>query len=166
MIYVTVGTMFFDFSRLINEMDAIALDTGERTIIQTGMGTTFPAHCEHFDFRSRDEVIALQREARVVVCHAGIGCVTDVLNVKRPLIVVPRLKRFNEHMSDHQLDLARAVERRGWGRMILDIRELADACAHPPAAKASYAPARERLVDAVRSFVDETARRKKDRIAR
>jgi UDP-N-acetylglucosamine transferase subunit ALG13 len=160
MIYVTVGTMFLDFSRLIRKMDEIALDTGERVIVQTGMGDTYPAHCEYFDFRSRDEVLVLQRDARVIVCHAGIGCVSDALNLKRPLIVVPRLKRFNEHMNDHQLDLAEAVQQRGWGRMILDVADLPEVCANPPAAHANYTPARDRLINAVRSFVDETAQRK------
>jgi len=160
MIYVTVGTMFLDFPRLIRAIDQIAIDSGEPAIVQTGMGQTVPAHCEHFGFRSREAVLAIQRDARVVVCHAGIGCVSDALNLRRPLIVVPRLKRYKEHMNDHQLDLARAVERRGWGRMILDIHELADACAHPPEAHADYAPARESLIDAVRDFVEETARKK------
>lgn len=166
MIYATVGTMFLDFPRLILAMDAIARDTGERVVVQRGMGQTIPSHCEQFDFKPRGDVLALQQEARVVVCHAGIGCVSDALTMKRPLIVVPRLKRHNEHMNDHQLDLARAVERRGWGRMVLDIRDLADACAKPPAPYTTYAPARERLVHAVRSMVDEVALHKAERASR
>ena len=63
MIYVTVGTMFMDFPRLIRAMDAIAKDTGERVVVQRGMGETRPEHCEHFDFKPHNEVLALQREA-------------------------------------------------------------------------------------------------------
>jgi UDP-N-acetylglucosamine transferase subunit ALG13 len=94
------------------------------------------------------------------VCHAGIGTVSEVLTAKRPLIVVPRLKQYNEHMNDHQLDLARAVERRGWGRMILDVTDLQSACAAPPPAYSGYAPARAQLVDAVRTMVNDVAGRK------
>ncbi len=166
MIYATVGTMFLDFPRLILAMDAIARDTGERVVVQRGMGQTIPSHCDHFEFKPRDEVLALQHEARVVVCHAGIGCVSDALTIKRPLIVVPRLKRYKEHMNDHQLDLARAVERRGWGRMVLDTQDLPGACAAPPDAYTTYAPARERLINAVRWMVDEVARRKAERAGR
>jgi len=160
-IYVSVGTMFLDFPRLIRKMDEIAHSTGEPIVVQTGMGTNLPEHCEHFDFRSRDEVLALQREARLIVCHAGIGCVMDALQSKRPLIVVPRLKRYNEHMNDHQLDLARAVERRGWGRMVLDVETLPDACAQPPQAYDDYKPARERLLGSIRAVVMDTAARKR-----
>jgi UDP-N-acetylglucosamine transferase subunit ALG13 len=166
MIYVSVGTMFLDFPRLILKMDEIAATTGERVVIQTGMGDTIPVHCEYFDFRPREEVLSLQREARAVVCHAGIGTVSEVLTAKRPLIVVPRLKRYNEHMNDHQLDLAGAVERRGWGRMILDVADLESACAAPPPAYSGYTPARSQLVDAVRTLVNDVARRKAERTRR
>ena len=159
MIYVTVGTMFLDFPRLIRKMDEIACDTGERVVIQTGMGKTIPEHSEWFDFKPREEVLAIQREARVIVCHAGIGSVLDALQARCPLLVVPRRRKFNEHMTDHQLDVAEAVERRGWGRMILDVADLSEACAHPPALPVSYAPARDQLVAAVRSVVERVAAR-------
>jgi len=160
MIYVTVGTMFLDFPRLIHKMDAIAADTGERVVIQIGLGKTFPQHSEYFDFKPREEVLAMQRAARVIVCHAGIGSVMDALEVRRPVIVVPRFKRLHEHMTDHQLDIAQAVERRGWGRMVLDMEDLPAACAHPPDVPESYCPAKHRLVAAVREMVERVAARR------
>ena len=157
MIYVTVGTMFLDFPRLIRKMDEIAGKTGELVVIQTGLGKTFPKNCDHFDFKPREEVLELQSRARVVVCHAGIGSVMDALRARRPTIVVPRLKKFNEHMNDHQLDVAKAVQARGWGRMILDIDELEQSCASPPAVPEKYAPASGRLVSAVRDAIERVA---------
>ena len=157
MIYVTVGTMFLDFPRLIRKMDEIAGKTGELVVIQTGLGTTFPKNCDHFDFRPREVVLALQSRARVIVCHAGIGSVMDALRARRPAIVVPRLKKFNEHMNDHQLDVAMAVQARGWGRMILDIDDLEQACALPPPIPAKYSPATARLVSAVRDAIERVA---------
>lgn len=160
MIYATVGTMFLDYPRLILKMDEIARDTGEKVIIQIGLGSTIPRHCEYFDFKPRDEVIAIQRQARVIVCHAGIGSVIDALQAKRPVIVVPRRKAMREHMTDHQMDLAEAVQRRGWGRTIVDIDELPDACANPPEPAVEYTPAREMLVGAVREMVERVCARK------
>lgn len=158
MIYATVGTMYLDFPRLINAMDAIAADTGERVVIQRGMGGTVPAHCEHFDFKSRIETRALQRHARVIVAHAGIGAVIDALEARRPLIVVPRRKHLGEHNNDHQLEIAEAVARRGWGRAVLEIAELPTLCADPPPIKTDYQPDAERLFRFVRGkiFADRT----------
>ncbi len=157
MIYVTLGTMFMDFPRLIRKMDEMAGSTGERVVIQLGLSKIVPKHAEYFDFKKQEEIRAIQREARVIVCHAGIGAVRDALSAARPLIVVPRLKRFGEHMNDHQLDLAEAVARRGWGRMVVDVAELDSACASPPLPPLQYRPAREGLIAAVRNMIDRTA---------
>jgi beta-1,4-N-acetylglucosaminyltransferase len=160
MIYVTLGTMFLDFERLVHAMDAIAEATGERVLMQVGMSKVLPTHCEHFDFKPHDEILALQAKARVIVCHAGIGATIDALHARRPFIVAPRLKRFGEHLNDHQLEIAEAVARRGWGRMVVDMDELAAACADPVPFPEGYRPAREGLLSAVRRMVDKVAEEK------
>ena len=158
MIFVTLGTMHLDFARLVRKVDAIARTTGERVVVQTGLAKSVPNHCEHFAFRGRVEIAGLIDESRLVVSHAGIGSVIDVLKAGRPLVVVPRMKRFGEHNNDHQLDLAEAVEKRGWGRMVTDIDDLDSLCARPPAAYAGYAPARQSLIDAVRDSIHALGR--------
>lgn len=145
--------MYLDFPRLIHAMDTIARGTGERVVLQRGMGPTVPSHCEHFDFKPRPEIEALHAEARVIVCHGGIGAVMDALRAAKPLIVVPRLKRHGEHNNDHQRDIAEAVERRGWGKAVLDIAALAALCADPPPAKTGYQPDSGRLVAFVRGAI-------------
>ena len=160
MIYVTVGTMFMDFPRLICKMDAIARETGEDVTIQIGMGPTKPEHADFFDFKSRDEVLAIQQQARLIVTHAGIGSVIDALHAKRPFIVVPRLRRHDEHMNDHQLDLARAVDDRGWGRMVLEIDDLDEACANPRPFPTSYRPAKTPLIHSIRGVIESVAAKK------
>lgn len=162
MIYVTLGTMFLDFARLVIAMDRIAAKTGEQVVVQLGLSQTIPRHCAWFTFKPREEVLEIQRHARVIVAHAGVGATLDALEARRPLILAPRLKRFGEHMNDHQLDLAQAVQRRGWGKMICDMEELEAACADPPAVCENYRPAREPLVAAVGAFVRRAAQRKRD----
>lgn len=157
MIYCTLGTMFMDFGRLIRGMDEIARDTGERIVVQRGLATTLPKYCEHFDFKPREEHLALQQEARVLVMHAGIGAVMDALQSKKPFLVVPRRKQFGEHMNDHQLDLAEMVARRGWGKAILDVGELPQACANPLPSPLSYRPDRDRLIATLGSIIDGIA---------
>ena len=104
--------------------------------------------------RPRDEVIEIQRHARVIVGHAGIGTALDALSVKRPFITVPRLKRYNEHMNDHQLEIADAIECRGWGRKVIDMAEFPAACADPPGVPDDYRPNKAPLVGAVKAMVD------------
>jgi UDP-N-acetylglucosamine transferase subunit ALG13 len=152
--------MFLDFPRLIQAMDAIARDTGEQVVMQTGMSKLRPAHCAWFDFWPHERVLALQQHARVVVAHAGIGVTLDALHARSPLILVPREKARGEHMNDHQRDIAEAVDRRGWGRMITDMGALPDACAAPPPIPGSYRPAKAPLIAAVRAMAVRVAREK------
>ncbi len=157
MIYLTLGTMFLDFPRLIRAVDDIAHTRGERCLMQLGLSPTRPQHAEWFAYRPHEELLALQAEARVIVAHAGIGATRDALRVGRPLILVPRRRRYREHMNDHQVDIARAVAQRGWGAMVLDLAELPGLIAAPPAPPAQYLPAREPLLEAVRDFVATVA---------
>ena len=160
MIYVTLGTMFLDFPRLVHAMDAIARDTGEQVVIQLGLSKLRPAHCGWFECWPHEHVLELQRHARVIVAHAGIGVTLDALRTRRPLILAPRLKCHGEHMNDHQRDIAEAVAKRGWGRMVTDVCELAAACAAPPPVPVHYKPARQPLVAAVRAMVERVAQEK------
>ena len=146
--------MYLDFPRLIRKMDEIAKASGAEVVIQTGMGNTTPEHCDHFDFKPREEILALQEKASLIICHAGIGSIIDALNARKPLAVVPRLRKFGEHNNDHQTDLARAVERREWGRAVFEIDDLVQICAAPPAAYTTYNPAREQLIACVRSTIE------------
>lgn len=155
MIFVTVGTHHQSFARLVNSMDTIAHDTKEHVIMQRGLTKAVPQYAQSFEFQPREELLHRYEAARVIVTHAGIGSIIDALKAAKPLIVVPRLKKFGEHNTDHQLELARAVERRGWGRVVIEIEELAEACANPPAAYEGYAPAKEPLVAFVRGIVVE-----------
>jgi UDP-N-acetylglucosamine transferase subunit ALG13 len=149
MIYVTVGTMHLDFPRLIRAADRYALQTEEEVIIQIGMGNIIPTAATLFDFKPRNEILDIQREARIIVTHAGIGSVIDALQMEKPLIVVPRLKKFGEHNTDHQLELARAIHKRGWGVSMEDIDDLTGRLDDPPPAYKNYQPAKQSLINAV-----------------
>lgn len=161
MIVVVLGTMFLDFRRLVRAADSYAADSGEQVVIQLGMSPQRPKHAAYVGFLPHADLLELQRHARVIVAHAGIGAVRDALNVKKPFIVAPRLKTFGEHMNDHQVDIAGAVERRGWGVMATNLDLLPDLLANPPAPPTDYTPDSEHLLATVRGFVDTVAARKR-----
>jgi beta-1,4-N-acetylglucosaminyltransferase len=162
MIYCTIGTMYLDFRRLIEAVDCLAGTTGEEIIVQKGCSETPTYNVNAFDFKPHDEIVAIQKSARVIVAHAGIGALLDALQARRPFIMVPRLRKYNEHTNDHQRDIGWIVEKRGWGRTLLNIDDLPAACADPVPFPAHYRPDSARLVSAVRRMVARTASRKKE----
>lgn len=125
MIFVTVGNHNQGFDRLIKKMDEIAGITDEQVIMQIGYTTYKPVNAEYFSFlESFEEILRLNREARVVVSHAGAGSIVTALKEKTPVIVVPRLKKYNEHMNDHQLEIAKAMSENKNVIVIYDVENL------------------------------------------
>ncbi len=53
------------------------------------------------------------READVVISHAGAGSALTALEMGQFPILVPRAAAYDEHIDDHQRQVARELERRG-----------------------------------------------------
>jgi UDP-N-acetylglucosamine transferase subunit ALG13 len=110
---VTVGTSSWSFIRLIKEMDRIAKNIDEEVIIQISTNEYEPKNSKYFRFASNEKIDQLYTNARVVVSHAGVGCIISALRHNKPNIVVPRRKEFGEHFDDHQIEIAKEMEKEG-----------------------------------------------------
>ncbi|MFQ6010411.1 MAG: PssE/Cps14G family polysaccharide biosynthesis glycosyltransferase [Candidatus Aenigmatarchaeota archaeon] len=111
MIFVTVGTPKYDFSRLIKKMDEVAKK--KNIFMQIGNTKYVPVNCKYKRFLSRKEFENRIKKSEVIVTHAGVGSIIDVLNAKKPIVVVPRRKKLGEHVNDHQMDITKEFEKRG-----------------------------------------------------
>jgi UDP-N-acetylglucosamine transferase subunit ALG13 len=113
LILVTVGTHDHGFDRLVKAMDELAPELDEPVIIQYGSAAYVPRHAERFQWASGQQMGQLAQAARVIVTHAAAGSILVALLSEKPLVVVPRLRRFDEHMDDHQRQLAAALDAQG-----------------------------------------------------
>jgi UDP-N-acetylglucosamine transferase subunit ALG13 len=112
MIFVTVGNHYQEFDRLLKKMDEITPRLGQKVIIQKGYSSYQPKYAEYFDFVSMDVSIEYIKNADLVISHAGIGTIIICKEHGIPLIIFPRRKKFDEHGTDHQMEIARALEER------------------------------------------------------
>ncbi len=122
MIFVTIGTHPEGFERLIRRIDEIAPQIKEKIIIQRGFTKYVPKHCESFDFA--DSLEPYFKKARLVISHSATSLLEFVLFNKKPLITVPRQKKYHEHLNDHQVEFAVFLEEKTGIKAILDINEL------------------------------------------
>jgi beta-1,4-N-acetylglucosaminyltransferase len=134
MIFVSVGTHEAPFDRLLRAVGELRID--EELVVQYGPSDVRCDRATEFDYRPFDEVVELVRQARVVVTHAGVGSVMLALsNGKRP-VVMARLRSFDEHVDDHQLELARRLADAGLVDLVEDGTGLSEALTRsgmPPA---------------------------------
>lgn len=122
MIFVTIGTHPGQFDRLIKKIDEIAPQIDEEIIIQTGFTNYVPKNVKHFAFT--DTLEPYYKKARLVICHSATSLLEFVLTQKKPIITVPRQKKFKEHINDHQVEFAEALQEKTGIKMILDIQEI------------------------------------------
>ncbi len=112
MIFVTVGNDFRSFDRLLKEMDRLAPRIPAEIVIQRGYSRYLPRNTRHFDFVSMESAAGYMRRSRLVVSHAGIGTIILCKEYGVPILILPRRKEYGEHMNDHQLEIAKALEER------------------------------------------------------
>ena len=129
MIFVTVGTHEQPFNRLVQYMDSFSEknSTDEEIIIQTGFSTYEPKYCtwgKLFPYQQMTEYVAA---ARIVITHGGPSSFILPLQMAKIPIVVPRQKKYGEHVNDHQLEFAKQVaERQGNIIVVEDVENLED----------------------------------------
>lgn len=131
MIFVTVGTHEQQFNRLLKEVDELvqAKVIREPVIMQTGYSTYKPNWCSAKDFFTYKEMNNMMCEADMVICHGGPATFMDVLSRGKIPIVVPRLKKYGEHVNNHQFEFAEKVVERGYSIVIAGENEIENALA-------------------------------------
>jgi UDP-N-acetylglucosamine transferase subunit ALG13 len=109
MIFVTVGTHTQPFNRLLKKIDELIQkgEIKEKVIAQIGNSTYRPRNYEYFKFTNEEKILKLNKEANLVITHAGVGSIITALQFKKSVVVVPRLREFNEHTNDHQIQIAK-----------------------------------------------------------
>jgi UDP-N-acetylglucosamine transferase subunit ALG13 len=113
MIFVTVGNHYQGFDRLIKKADEIASHTSYDILIQKGYSSYRPQSARYFDFVPIQEAMQYIQASELVISHAGIGTIILCKEYGIPLIIFPRRKIYGEHGTDHQVEIARAIEERG-----------------------------------------------------
>ena len=114
MIFVAVGTQKFQFDRLLKAIDVL-IDDGlldEEVYAQIGYSNHVPEHY-HFDkMMDKSKYASMIKKCDLLVTHSGVGTIVLGLKYSKPVIVVPRLKRYGEHIDDHQIQIADAFSDR------------------------------------------------------
>lgn len=129
MILVLLGTQDKPFLRLL-KMVSKEIDKSnikEKVVAQTGYTTFSNEKITTFDFKSKDEIEKLIDKARIIITHAGVGTITECLEKGKKIIVVPRLKKYLEHTNDHQMQITKEFEMKGYVIALYDNKRLSAA---------------------------------------
>lgn len=125
MIFLTVGTQF-PFERLVQAIDEMF---GDGLIDEAVFGQIGESSYKPRNFVS---VVSLEKEvfdrhfmeASCIISHAGMGTIIMALENEKPLLVMPRIKKYGEVVNNHQVAIAKKFEERGHILAAYETRDL------------------------------------------
>ncbi len=116
MIFVTLGTQDKQFVRLIEAVNKI--DTDEQIVAQVGSTNCSKLklrdNIKIYDYLSDNEFDKYMNNAGIIITHAGVGTIIKGLKLNKTMIVAARLKKYKEHVNDHQLQILDNFSKEGY----------------------------------------------------
>ena len=81
----------------------------EDVVIQKGYTNYAPQYCESYKLVNYNDMQKYLKTARIIITHGGPASFIAPLAVGKIPIVVPRQKKFNEHVNNHQKDFVEQI---------------------------------------------------------
>ncbi len=115
MIFLTVGTSPFQFNRLLEIVDLMVRDAliDDSVFGQIGFSSYKPKFFEYSELVEKDEFDEKFESAAGIISHAGMGTILAAMTMQKPIVIVPRQKKYREHVNDHQVSTAAAMVKSG-----------------------------------------------------
>ena len=116
-ILICVGASDYSLERLLKIIDELCEEQvldGKHIVAQIGCSRYIRKHYKSISLISREEYQTYMDEADVIISHAGTGSVIPLVKQNKKVIVFPRLEKYNEHLDNHQLELAEIFTSAGY----------------------------------------------------
>lgn len=159
MILVLLGTQNNDFHRLLDEIEKNIANgnINDQVIVQAGFTKYKSDKMKIFSMTSKENLEDLIKKADLIITHAGVGSIEMSLEHNKKVIAVPRLKKFGEHVNDHQKDIEGEFSRRGWLIGINDVSELGLALnkVNEFIPNKYVKPSNDGIINVIKTFIDK-----------
>lgn len=125
MIFVILGTQDKPFYRLIKEIENLKKDKiiAEEIIVQAGSTKYDSKYMTIIDFISMKEFNEYISKSKYIITHGGVGSILDSIKKDKKVIAIPRLKKYEEHGNDHQVQIIEEFNELGY---IIGCKEVTD----------------------------------------
>ena len=110
-VMTNIGTMF-PFDRLTKEIDKIGDKKGFDILAQIGDSKYVPKNVKYLSFADPKIFTANAKKQDVIISHAGVGSIIELMSLNKRIILFPRLKKYGEAIDDHQLEICKAFNKK------------------------------------------------------
>lgn len=125
MIFLTVGTLF-PFDRLVRAVDSVVGEglIEDEVFAQINYNSYKPKNMEYAEVLDKNIFDEKVNKATCLISHAGMGSIIVAMSHNKPLLVMPRMKRFKEHVNNHQVAIAKKFEELGHILVAYEVQDL------------------------------------------
>jgi len=129
MIFVVSGTQKFQFDRLFKAIDLLVAQgkIADDIFAQTGASNYIPQHFKYEKFLSMQAFDSYINRADLIIAHSGGGVTVTSLKMGKRIVSVPRLASLEEHVDDHQLEIAETFSKRNLLEVCYNVEKLDEA---------------------------------------
>lgn len=116
MIFVSLGTQDKSFTRLLEQVEE-AINLGyikDEVIVQAGVTNFQSKKMKIYNLLSIDEFDIYMKTCDLLITHGGVGNILNGLRENKKIIAAPRLKKYNEHENNHQIQIVNEFEKQGY----------------------------------------------------
>ena len=157
MIFVTVGMHYHSFDRLVRKVDELVGSgvLNDEVFMQIGYSKYKPVNCKFSESVPFEDFERLLNASEIIISHGGAGCIAGGLERNKPVIVVPRLRKFDEHSNDHQLELTDQLSKENRIIAVYDMDELENAIKKARHFNPSDSKSKNRIVEIISRYLTE-----------
>ena len=115
MILVLLGTQNNSFHRLLEEIEKNIKNGNiqDEVVVQAGFTKYESEYMKIFDMIPQEEFQKLIEDANLVITHGGVGSIMSAVRKNKKVIAVPRLKKYGEHVNNHQCEIINTFKKQG-----------------------------------------------------
>ena len=158
MILVLLGTQNNSFHRLLEEIEKNIKDgtIKEEVIVQAGY-TKFQSHrMRIIDLMSKEQLDKFQDEADLIITHGGVGSIISSIEKGKKVIAVPRMHEYGEHVNNHQKEIVKDFNDKGYIIGIEKVEDLKQAIIKSKDFEPKkYQPNNEKMLKIIEEFINK-----------
>lgn len=110
-LFVPLGTQKFPFGRIIKALNELVEEgryNKNEIVMQSALYPIKPVFT-HFFLISNEDFNRYMLEAEVIVTHSGVNSIISCMELRKPLVICPRIHEYGEHVDNHQMEIAQLM---------------------------------------------------------
>ncbi len=158
MILVLLGTQNNSFCRLLKEIEKNIEDgtIKEEVIVQAGYTKFHSYRMRIIDLMSKEQLEQFQDEADLIITHGGVGSIISSIKKGKKVIAVPRLHEYGEHVNNHQKEIVKDFNDRGYIIGIDNVEDLKQAIIKSKKfSPKKYQPDNHKMLNIIEDFINK-----------